>query len=296
MKAAASALLLLLASSARAQAGGFERAVQLEHAAFHTPGVPSAIVHAPPGFDRRAPLSLVVFLHGFSCCVPALMSREPAPCRAGDVLHEGWDLGGIHDSAHTNTLLIVPQLALMKRDGNPGAFARAGGFRAFLEELLAGPLAAELGGPRTLRDVSSIDLVAHSGGYHALLAVLEHGGLPSRVLHGVVMLDALYGETPRFAAFVAQHASEGLHFVSIALPNGTTAKENRELARLLRARLGASAVTIASASGLADAVAAHAIVIAEGSPPHRLMPATHLPAVLRALHGRSRDRSQNAGD
>jgi hypothetical protein len=294
MKAAAIALLLL-ANPAYAQAGGFELSVQLEHAAFHTPGVPSAIVHAPPGFDPRAPLSLVVFLHGFSCCVPALMSREPAPCRAGDVLHEGWDLGRIHDSAHTNTLLIVPQLALMKRDGDPGAFARDGGFRAFLEELLAGPLAAQLGGPRTLRDVSSIDLVAHSGGYHALLAILERGGLPSRLIHGVVMLDALYGETPRFAAFIAQHAAQGLHFVSIALPNGTTAHENRELARLLRARLGAGAVTHASVAGIADAVAAHAIVIAEGSPPHRLMPSTHLPDVLRALHGRSRAGSHGVG-
>jgi hypothetical protein len=279
-----------------AEPGGFEVPVQLEHAAFHTPGVPSAIVHAPPGFDPHAPLSLVVFLHGFSCCVPALMSRDPAPCRAGDVPHEGWDLGRIHDAAHTNTLLIVPQLALLKRDGNPGAFAREGGFRAFLEELLAAaPLAAQLGGPRTLRDVSSIDLVAHSGGYHALLAILEHGGLPSRVLHGVVMLDALYGETPRFAAFIAQHAAEGLHFVSIALPNGTTAHENQVLARTLRARLGASAVTTVSASGIADAIAAHAIVIAEGSPPHRLMPATHLADVLRALHAGASDRSRSTG-
>ena len=289
------ALLALLAPPVSAEPGGFELSVQLEHAAFHAPGVPSAIVHAPPGFDPRAPLSLVVFLHGFSCCVPALMSQEPVPCRAGDVPHEGWELGRIHDAAHTNTLLIVPQLALMKRDGNPGAFGREGGFRAFLEELLAGPLAAQLGGPRTLRDVSSIDLVAHSGGYHALLAILEHGGLPSRVLHGVVLLDALYGETPRFAAFVAQHASEGLHFVSIALPNGTTAHENQALARTLRARLGASAVTSVNASGIADAVATHPIVIADGSPPHRLMPATHLADVLRALHAPARDGSRSAG-
>ena len=69
--------------SARAQAvaTGFEKAAELKSAAFRTPGAPSVIVHAPPGFDPRAPLHLVVFLHGYNGCVNVLMARGVSRCK-----------------------------------------------------------------------------------------------------------------------------------------------------------------------------------------------------------------------
>lgn len=287
--AAGLAAVLWACAPVRAEApalasAAFTLPVQLAHAAYHVPGVPSAIVHAPPGFDPRAPLALSVFLHGYSCCVPVLLGVGPTPCREGDSLHEGWDLARYHDAAHVNSLLVVPQLAFMKRDGRPGAFGEEGGFRAFLEDLLRGELARRLGGARTLRDVARVDLIAHSGGYHAALAIMEHGGLPRGLLRSVVLFDALYGETPRFARYVEAHAREGLQFVNISLPNATPARESRVLLRRLRDHLGAQAVATAGPSDLAQVVAEHAIVIADGTPPHRLVPATHLAEVLSALH------------
>jgi hypothetical protein len=267
-----------------AAAAAFTLPVQLAHAAYHVPGVPSAIVHAAAGFDPHAPLALSVFLHGYSCCVPVLFGQGPTPCREGDSLHEGWDLARFHDDAHVNSLLVVPQLAFMKRDGRPGSFGDQGGFRAFLEELLRGELSRHLGGARSLADVARVDLIVHSGGYHTALAIMEHGGLPRGLLRSVVLFDALYGETPRFARYVEEHASEGLQFVVVSLPNATPERESRVLLRRLREKLGAEAVATAGPSELAQAVAAHAIVIAEGTPPHRLVPATHLAEVLRALH------------
>jgi hypothetical protein len=239
-------------------------------------------VHAPPGFDAQRPLSLVVFLHGYSGCVPVLMGRGECRCRPQDPPHEGWDLGRYHDAAHTNTLFVVPQLALMQRNGQPGTFAQPGAFRAFLDELLAGPISELLGNTRSWKDLASLHLVAHSAGYQTALAILEHGGVTERI-KSVVLLDALYGETPRFARYIEAHAGQGLRFVSIALERGTPQRENLLLLRRLRRTLGRDRVATAEAADLAPSVAAHAIVIATGTPPHRLLPATHLAAVLRAL-------------
>ena len=259
-------------------------AAQLTHAAYRTVGSPSVIVHAPAGFDARAPLRLVVFLHGYNGCVSVLMGRGEVACKPGDRPREGWDLGRYHDAAHTNSLFVVPQLAYLKRDGRPGAFARPGGFRAFLEELLAGPLAPLLGGPRKLADVARIDLMAHSAGYQTALAIMEEGGLAAGLLQSVVLFDALYAETPRFARYVAQHARQGLRFVVISLANGIPDRESRLLAAALRAKLGKAQVITTDASGIAQTVALHPIVIAQGKPPHRLVPAAHLAEVLAALH------------
>ena len=261
-------------------APSFSASADLRNAAFHVAGVPSAIAHGPPGLDLRRPLELVVFLHGYSCCVPVLMARGEGECRPGYPPAEGWDLGGLHDAAGTHSVLIVPQLAFMRRDGSPGAFAEPGVFRAFLEELLSGPLAAPLGRARKLREIAGVHLVAHSGGYHALLAILERGGLRDLV-KSVVLLDALYGETPRFADYIEAHP--GLRFVSIALAQGTPKRENAQLLKQLRQSLGRQRVASAEAEGLAQAIAEHPIVIATGTPPHKRMPQTHLSQVLRAL-------------
>jgi hypothetical protein len=264
-------------------AAGFEIAPRLKHAAYDLKGVPSVIVHAPAGFDARAPLQLVVFLHGLHGCVSVLLARGMAHCGPGAPDSEGWDLARFHDQAHTNTLFVVPQLGYMKRDGRPGKFAHPGGFRDFLEELLRGPLADVLGSVRTLADVSSIDLVAHSAGYQTALAILEHGGIDGSQIHSVVLLDALYRETDRFAKYMEAHRA-GVQMVVISLPNGTPARESVVLERRLRRSFGAEHVTSVDPNGIGDAIVRYPIVFAQGKPPHRLVPATHLSEVLSALH------------
>lgn len=289
------AVPLQLPAPSRAQErAGFDVEADLVNGAYRVRGAPNVIVHAAPGFDRRQPLQLVVFLHGYSACVRVLMGRGDTACKPNDVLRPGWDLGRYHDAAHTNTLWIVPQLAYLKRDGHPGAFVRDGAFRAFLEELLRGPLAVPLGGVRSLRDVARVDVIAHSGGYRAALAVLERGGLSPRVLRSVVLFDALYGETSSFAReierrSVAESPRDGtqsavFHFVDISLPNGVPSRESRSLAQRLLRSLGPARVTTALPLQIVEAIETHPIVIATGTPPHRLVPATHLAEVLGALH------------
>jgi hypothetical protein len=276
----------LIAAQDPQPAAAFEIAARLEHGAYNEKGVPSAIVHAPAGFDARAPLKLVIFLHGLRGCASVLMGHGQVRCGPGAALEEGWDLAGYHDQAHTNTLFVVPQLAYMKRDGRPGRFGQPGGFRDFLEELLRGPLAGPLGGARSLADVARIDLVAHSAGYQTALAILERGGVEPALIRSLVLLDSMYAETARFAQYVEAHRAE-LQLVVISLPTGTPAREAAVLERRLRRSIGAEHVTSVDPNGIGDAIARYPIVFARGRPTHRLVPANHLSVVLSALHKRA---------
>ncbi len=270
-----------VSAGAQTSATGFEKAAQLKSAAFRTPGAPSVIVHAPAGFDARAPLHLVVFLHGYNGCVNVLMAQGRSRCKNGAPERDGWALGRIHDAAGTNTLFVVPQLALAQRNGAPGAFGRPNGFRAFLEELLSKTLVEPLGRPRTLKNVASLTLVAHSAGYQTALAIAERGGVRAQ-LKAIVLLDALYADTDRYARLLEAQVPKGLRFVSLYLARGTPRTENQRLYRRLKRTLG-SAVQDTDPAALARAVSTKAVVIGEGKPPHRLLPETHLTALLRAL-------------
>jgi pimeloyl-ACP methyl ester carboxylesterase len=279
---AAGALCLApIFARAQARSTGFDQLAELKTAAFRTPGAPSVIVHAPAGFDPRAPLHLVVFLHGYNGCVNVLMARGPSRCKAGAPERDGWDLGRYHDAAGTNTLFVVPQLALAQRNGAPGAFGRPNGFRQFLEELLGKTLVEPLGGARTLKNVASLTLVAHSAGYQTALAIAERGGVRAQ-LKAIVLLDALYADTDRYARVIERDVPRGLRFVSLYLERGTPRTENQRLVRRLKRTLG-KVVTEADTADLARSVASKAVVIGQGTPPHRLLPEHHLTELLQAL-------------
>jgi hypothetical protein len=241
-------------------------------AAHRVQDAPTVVVHVPPGFDPRPPLHLVVFLHGYRGCARVLAERGRVRCKpdvASDPEREGWDLAGHHDQAGTNTLLVIPQLAFMRRDGRPGCFARRGCFRRFLEELLGETLAPALGGPRSFADIGSLTLVAHSAGYQAALAILEQGQVSDRV-HTVVLMDALYGYSARYARWLTERAPAQCRLVSFYLGRGKTYRESRALFAQVRRKLG-------------ERSARQRVTLARAHAAHALIPAAHLAPVLSGL-------------
>ena len=282
---AALAFALVLGPAWSARAEGFTISATLRNAAYHLPDAPDVMVHAPADFDPRAKLDLVVYLHGYSGCLGVLMGDGPSRCRPSDPPQTGWNLGARHDDAKTNTLLIVPQLAFMKQSGRPGAFRKPGVFRAFLTELLGETLVPQLGGPRTLADVASLTLVAHSAGYETALAVLEHGEVAQWV-HALVLLDALYGEEERYERFILAHAGKGsgrLRVVALHLGYGATQANDLRLHRRLLRVFGPRQVAWVEPATLEASLATHALVIGTGVGPHRQVPEHHLAQILRAL-------------
>ena len=242
----------------------------LESAAYDEPGAPSVVVHAPPAFDPARPLRLVVFLHGWSGCARVLVRAGSIACKDGDRAREGWDLAGRFDEAGTDALFVVPQLAFLTRDGNPGRFLERGRFRRFVEELLTA-LASQLGPGKALADVESVTLLAHSAGFETALAILARGEIEVR---NVVLFDALYAGVEPFGEWAL--ARDDRRLVSLYTGSGRTARQSRRLALRVQAHLSEPAVAFDRDGPLPSLVRDARIVIARSPAPHGEVPARHI--------------------
>lgn len=272
-------LLGLWASPLKAapRTGGFTRELQLKHGAFSPPGVPNAVVHAGPAFEPTGPIDVLIFLHGFRGCARAQVASSPRPCGAAEAV-PGRHLGDIHRDAGTNTLLVVPQLKLMQRDGSPGRFARRGGFTAFLDELLNEGLSQQLG-PRARARVRTVALLAHSAGYRAALAILESGD-EAHLVRDVVLLDALYGGAPRFAAWLLD--GERRRLISLHAGRGKTARFSQVLARRLE-RQHLERIRLSDPPLLPAQNRPFRWAVEQVTTPHALFPQAHLVGLLQLL-------------
>jgi hypothetical protein len=127
---------------------------------------------------------------------------------------------------------VAPQFAFDAPDSSAGKFWDPNGFKRFLDEA-AQKLAKMYGDPRSAATFGNmpIVIVAYSGGFGPTLAVLDRGGASSRV-RGLVLLDALYAGTDKFADWIANNRSN--FFVSSYTPY--TAGHNAELEHLLNER------------------------------------------------------------
>lgn len=277
-------LLLLLspaAALAQSQRAALTFEAELSSAPYHVPSEPNVSVHLPAGFDAAGPLHLVMYLHGLRGCLPVLMGEGSTRCDASSAPQLGWNLGAHHDAAGTNTIFVVPHLYYDKRGGQPGAFGRPGGFRAFLSDLVKGPISTRLGRRFALENVASITLVAHSAGYETTIAILERGEVDSLV-RAVVLFDALYAFEERYARYALAHAERGLRLIAVHL-RGKPARNGHALHKRLLRALGPERVANSSARQLKSDVAKRPFVFAQGRGPHAQVPQHHLAEVLAAL-------------
>ncbi len=177
------------------------------------------LLHIPPGFDPKRPAVMVVFFHGHGANLAQdVLDRQQVPEQI--------------TAAGANAVLVAPQFAVNAADSSAGKFWELNGFKRFLDEA-AVKLARMYGDPRTAFTFTRmpIVIVAYSGGFGPTLSVLERGGVGSRV-RGLILLDALYGGTGKFADWIADNRSA--FFVSSYTPH--TAHHNINLERLLRKR------------------------------------------------------------
>lgn len=223
----------------------------------HAPGAaPDVVVHVPARLDPAKPVHWLVFLHGFSSCAHALVAADPAFCQRGVRAPHGYGLGKLHERAHTNTLLIVPQLAYLTRDARAPRFEQSGGFSAFVIEV-RDQLAQKLG--QSLAP-ASISLLAHSAGYRAAAAILGDPSTPKQLLN-LVLFDALYAHWDVFARWLL--AAKERRILSFHTADRSTTLGNRKLEALV-GRGGQ-------------------LRIVRVDTPHRAVPERHLAEVLAAL-------------
>lgn len=268
-------------TGARAQ---WTAAVQVPHAAFVIEGAPSALVHASPSFDPSKPLRIVVFLHGYMACTAMLMGEGPVRCTPSSPAVPGRTLAREHDASGSSSLLIVPQLAFMQRTGKAGCFAERGCFRAFLQEVLAALPKERVPKAKSLADVEGVTLIAHSAGYEATVAILQHGQIDALV-RDVVLCDALYAKADAFLAWIASNRSARL--LSLHLRGGRPAGNSAKLLRAAQRRLGAQYVTRFAGDldtpAFATALKGKRVITARVNVAHRDVATRYFASVLRAL-------------
>ena len=146
------------------------------------------LFHVPPHFDPTRPFELLVFFHGHRAELQRTLIGEHALARQVD-------------DSRRNVVLVAPQLALDAPDSHPGKLAEPQGFARFLDEA-AEVLAAHVAGlDRDAAARAPVIVAAFSGGYRTAAFCLERGGVGRRI-HGVCMIDAIYGEVERLGAWL----------------------------------------------------------------------------------------------
>ncbi len=171
----------------------------------------------PRAFDPSKPVLLVVYFHGNLAKLERdVYLRQQVPRQ-------------VVQSGH-NTVLVAPQFAVDALDSSAGRFWEPGMFRAFLDE--AAVRLAELWGNQKVQPIfanAPVVLVAYSGGYMAAAFSLMYGDADDRV-QGVVLLDALFGETDKFMSWIARKPDS--FFVSAY--TAATEGENQSMQRMMR--------------------------------------------------------------
>ncbi len=175
------------------------------------------LVHVPDNFDVRKPGVIVVFFHGNG----ATLERD---VRDRQLLPQQISNSGV------NAVLLAPQLAVDAADSSAGKFWQPGGFKRFMTES-ADHLAELTGDPAAAKAFANmpIVIVGYSGGFLPTAYSLDVGGVTNRV-RGVVLLDAVYGQLDKFAAWIENNRAS--FFVSSY--THYTARHDQELMGMLR--------------------------------------------------------------
>lgn len=152
---------------------------------------PDAVVRLPANFDPSKPINLVIYNHGWGSTAQSSYRDNKLSEQMKDV--------------PPNTVLIVPewQRNAGANSGDQGNFKTSGLFANMLQEIF--DKTPSLKG-KSLSDVASISIFAHSAGYGPAETEIYKNGLGNKVT-SITLLDALYDGTG-FDSWIRSNASD----------------------------------------------------------------------------------------
>lgn len=161
---------------------------------------PRSFLYIPSHFDPSKPVTIVLFLHGNLAKLERdVVNRQHVPQQL--------------EASGLNAVLVAPQLAVDALDSSAGNFWTPGFLEDYLNEAATRLEDLSNGGvsAKQLRE-SPVVIVAYSGGYlstaYTLADTRNHGRIK-----GVILLDALFGEEPKFARWIEDN-SQTTFFIS----------------------------------------------------------------------------------
>jgi D-alanyl-D-alanine carboxypeptidase/D-alanyl-D-alanine-endopeptidase (penicillin-binding protein 4) len=194
----------------------------------------------PKHFHAAAEVDFVVHFHGWHNTVAGTL--------------EQFQLVSQFAASGKNAILIVPEGPRDAPDSFGGKLEDTNGFAAFMAEVMeklrggGGPLPAET-------RLGSVIISGHSGGYHVMAAILDHGGLADKIREAW-LFDALYGNAENFTAW--QQRGHG-RLLDIYTDHGGTKVETEKMMAGYRAA-GTDFYAAEDAAATADQLRTNAIV------------------------------------
>jgi hypothetical protein len=179
-----------------------------------------SLLYLPAGYDPRRPSLIVMFLHGQGATLERdVIARQGVPRQLAE--------------SGQNVALVAPQLAVDASDSSAGNFWKPGHFAAYIDEA-AERLMRLYGDHRAGAHFNQapVVIVAYSGGYLSAAYALDRGGADHRI-KGVILMDALYGEEDKFAAWAAARRRQSF---LLSAYTESTKDENATLESLLEKR------------------------------------------------------------
>jgi hypothetical protein len=170
---------------------------------------PRVVVLIPKGFVEGPEVDLVVYFHGWLTSLTHVSEK--------------YRLFEQFAAARKNALLVLPQGPRDAPDSFWGKITDRGGFQRMITDLL---LTLKEQGRLKTTTARDVILVVHSGGYSAVSAVLDRGGL-ARPVREVWLFDALYGQMEQFTAWIEQGKGR---FIDFYTPYGGTKVNSEQLA------------------------------------------------------------------
>ncbi len=148
------------------------------------------LLSIPKGFDPNKPALIVLYFHGnLAKLARDVRDRQQVPRQVAE--------------SGLNAVLVAPQLAVDALDSSAGRFWEPGFFARFLDEAAA--RLAKLYGHESAHAAfanAPVAIVAYSGGYLPAVWSIHAGGARERV-RGMILLDALFAESDKVAAWLA---------------------------------------------------------------------------------------------
>ena len=179
-----------------------------------------SLLYLPAGYNPQLPSLIVLFLHGQGATLERdVAARQAIPRQIAE--------------SGQNIALVAPQLAFDAPDSSAGNFWKPGHFAAYIDE--AAERLMRLYGDKRVGphfNAAGVVIVSYSGGYLSTAYSLLYGGAAHRI-KGVILMDSLYGEEEKVAAWAA--ARRRLAFLLSAYTESTK-DENANLRGLLAKR------------------------------------------------------------
>jgi serine-type D-Ala-D-Ala carboxypeptidase/endopeptidase (penicillin-binding protein 4) len=169
----------------------------------------------PKGFRPTEKVDFVIHFHGWRHEVAGTLDEY-------QLIQQFADSG-------KNAILIVPQGPYLAPDSSGGKLEDTNGFAAFMNEAVEKLRASGAFGESTFQ-IGNLILSCHSGGYHVVAAILDHGGLQEKISE-VWLFDALYGDSGNFVSWQKNRPGR---LLDIYTDHGGTKEETEKLIALFK--------------------------------------------------------------